>query len=68
MLIDATGQVRSGFFFIAVLIVLPIPLVWMVNADKGRREAVTMAQSLYASHGGPVEDAQEAEGLLARHE
>ncbi|KAJ5818949.1 Major facilitator superfamily domain general substrate transporter [Penicillium riverlandense] len=68
MLIDATGQVRSGFFFIAVLIVLPIPLVWMVNADKGRREAMTMAQSLDASHGGPAEDAQEVEGLLARHE
>ncbi|KAJ5625335.1 Major facilitator superfamily domain general substrate transporter [Penicillium lagena] len=68
VLIDATGQVRSGFFFISVLIVLPIPLVWMVNADKGRREAVAMSQSLDASRGGPAEDAQEVEGLLARHE
>lgn len=66
VLIDATGQVRSGFFFIAVLIVLPIPLVWLVNADKGRREAVAMADTLDKSHGGPAEDAQEAEGLLAR--
>lgn len=65
MLIDATGQVRSGFFFIAVLIVLPIPLVWMVNADKGRREGVAMAKRLHKSHGGPAQDAQEAEGLLA---
>lgn len=66
VLIDATGQVRSGFFFIAVLIVLPIPLVWMVNAEKGRREGLAMAERLDKSQKGPTEDAQEAEGLLAR--
>lgn len=66
VLIDATGQVRSGFFFIAVLIVLPIPLIWIVNADKGRREGVAMAERLDKSHGGPAHDAQEAEGLLTR--
>ncbi|KGO76008.1 Major facilitator superfamily domain, general substrate transporter [Penicillium italicum] len=65
VLVDATGQVRSGFFFIAVLIVLPIPLVWMVNADKGRREGLAMAETLDKSH-GPAEYAEEAEGLLAR--
>jgi UMF1 family MFS transporter len=69
VLIDATGQVRSGFFFIAVLIVLPIPLVWMVNAEKGRRDALAMADTLQEGHkspGGATHDAQEAEGLLAR--
>ncbi|EAL93834.1 hypothetical protein KXW98_005618 [Aspergillus fumigatus] len=70
MLIDATGQVRSGFFFIAVLILLPIPLIWMVNAEKGRQDGLAMADILEKSHrehaseyGGPSE---EAEGLLAR--
>lgn len=66
LLIDATGQVRTGFFFIGVLIVLPIPLVWMVNADKGRREGVAMAARLETEHkaeGG--EPGEEAEGLLA---
>ncbi|KAJ5190008.1 Major facilitator superfamily domain general substrate transporter [Penicillium cf. griseofulvum] len=66
VLVDATGQVRSGFFFIAILIILPIPLIWMVNADKGRREGLAMAETLGKSHGGAAEDAQEAEGLLAR--
>ncbi|KAJ5453946.1 Major facilitator superfamily domaingeneral substrate transporter [Penicillium daleae] len=68
VLIDATGSVRSGFFFIAVLVVLPIPLVWMVNAEKGRRDALNMADSLtggHISHRGTTDDAQEAEGLLA---
>ncbi|KAJ5641346.1 Major facilitator superfamily domaingeneral substrate transporter [Penicillium lividum] len=68
MLVDATGQVRSGFFFIAIIIVLPIPLVWMVNADKGHRDALAMAETLGKSHGGPVDDAQEAEGLLSREQ
>ncbi|KAF9240535.1 hypothetical protein DTO013E5_5613 [Penicillium roqueforti] len=66
VLVDATGQIRSGFFFMALLILLPIPLVWMVNADKGRREGLAMAETLGKSHGGPAEYAQEAEGLLAR--
>ncbi|CAG7927773.1 unnamed protein product [Penicillium olsonii] len=62
VLVDATGQVRSGFFFIAILILLPIPLVWLVNADKGRREGLAMAETL-KSHGAEEE---EAEGLLGR--
>ncbi|KAJ5781317.1 Major facilitator superfamily domain general substrate transporter [Penicillium paradoxum] len=66
LLVDATGQVRSGFFFIAILILLPIPLVWMVNADKGRREALAIADTLGKSHAGPAEYYQEAQGLLTR--
>lgn len=67
LLIDATGQVRSGFFFIAVLIVMPIPLVWMVNAERGRQEGVAMAERL--GKGQETEmgvPGEEAEGLLAR--
>ncbi|CAG8944421.1 unnamed protein product [Penicillium salamii] len=65
VLVDATGQVRSGFFFIAILILLPIPLIWLVNADKGRREGLAMAETLKSHR---PDDAQEAEGLLAHHD
>lgn len=68
MLIDATGQVRSGFFFIAVLILLPIPLVWMVDADKGRREGVAMAEMLDKRDAPGDGDDEEAEGLLRMHQ
>jgi UMF1 family MFS transporter len=68
MLTDATGQVRSGFFVIAILILMPIPLVWMVNAEKGRKEGLAMAETLGRSHAGPAEDAQEAQGLLSRED
>ena len=68
MLIDATGQVRSGFFVIAVVIVLPIPLVWMVNADKGRQEGVAMAETLDKRETADGGDDEEAEGLLRMHQ
>ncbi|KAL4806308.1 autophagy-related protein 22-2 [Aspergillus unguis] len=59
-LIDATGAVRSGFIFIGVLIVLPLPLVWLVNAEAGRQDAVAMAKH------APSGDSEEGEGLLRR--
>ncbi|KAL4885186.1 autophagy-related protein 22-like protein [Aspergillus karnatakaensis] len=54
-LVDATGSVRSGFIFIGVLILLPMPLVWLVNADRGRQDAVAMAKHA---------PSEEGEGLL----
>ncbi|KKK16617.1 hypothetical protein ARAM_000519 [Aspergillus rambellii] len=56
VLIDATGSVRSGFVFIAVLILLPMPLIWLVNADQGRHDAISMAEHSRAG--------EEGEGLL----
>ncbi|KAL4800356.1 autophagy-related protein 22-like protein [Aspergillus venezuelensis] len=62
-LIDATGAVRSGFIFIGVLILCPIPLIWCVNAEKGRQDALAMAR-----HGdtGNSEAGEESEAFLRR--
>jgi UMF1 family MFS transporter len=56
-LIDATGSVRSGFIFIGVLILLPMPLVWLVNAKRGRQDAIAMAKHAPNNN-------EEGEGLL----
>ncbi|KAL2868049.1 MFS transporter [Aspergillus lucknowensis] len=50
-LIDATGSVRSGFIFISILVVLPMPLVWIVNAERGRHDAIAMAQHMPSEEG-----------------
>ncbi|KAL2838926.1 autophagy-related protein 22-like protein [Aspergillus pseudodeflectus] len=50
-LIDATGSVRSGFIFIGILILLPMPLVWMVNAERGRQDAISMAKHAPSEEG-----------------
>ncbi|KAL4757358.1 MFS transporter [Aspergillus foveolatus] len=56
-LIDATGSVRSGFIFIGVLILLPMPLVWLVNAERGRQDAIAMVKHA-------PNNSEEGEGLL----
>ena len=41
---DATGDIRPAFWFLAVLIGLPIPLMSMVNVERGKREGTALAR------------------------
>ncbi|KAI9745247.1 MAG: Autophagy protein 22 [Claussenomyces sp. TS43310] len=43
-IIDRTGEVRAAFWFLAVLVGLPAPIIYLVNVDRGRREAATLAE------------------------
>ncbi|KAF2400108.1 autophagy-related protein 22-1 [Trichodelitschia bisporula] len=43
---DATGEIRPAFWFLAVLIALPFPLMLLVDVDRGRREGVALAKEL----------------------
>lgn len=45
-IIDRTGSVRSAFWFLAPLILLPIPFIWYVDVDKGRADAIAMTAKL----------------------
>lgn len=49
VLVDNTGSIRTAFYFLAVLIVLPIPLIWYVDADRGRMDGLQMAQTMKKS-------------------
>jgi len=73
VIVDATGQIRPAFFFLAILIALPAPLVLMVDADKGRDDAARTAGALKqhlaqdsASQAGT--ELHETEGLMADHD
>jgi MFS transporter, UMF1 family len=75
LIVDAAGTIRPAFFFLAVLVALPAPLMWMVNADKGQEDAVRMAGLLKKTGANEDElddraDAgfQEAEGLMRDHD
>lgn len=46
LIVDATGTIRPAFGFLAILIALPIPLILMIDAEKGRADAVRMAETL----------------------
>lgn len=45
-IVDRTGSVRAAFFFLAPLILLPIPIMWYVDVEKGRADAIEMAGRL----------------------
>lgn len=44
-IVDKTGSIRPAFIFLTVLVVLPAPLLWRLNIEKGRADASSMAKS-----------------------
>lgn len=53
-IVDNTGTIRPAFGFLAVLTLLPAPLIWMVDARKGRAEAVALSKHLGFAPGGSI--------------
>ena len=75
VIVDRTGSIRPAFFFLAILIALPGPLIWMVDAKQGQEDAAWMAGMLKKL--GPSDDEvdaneesrfQESEGLMRDHD
>lgn len=66
-IVDVTGNIRPSFIFLAIIVALPIPLIWMADVERGRGDARRMAGmkgediELGAGSGGRRE---EAEGLM----
>jgi UMF1 family MFS transporter len=56
---DATGDIRPAFGFLAVLIALPIPLMAMVDVERGKREGGKLARETL-----PDVDPQLADSML----
>ena len=40
---DRYGEIRPAFVFLAVLIFIPLPLMLLVDVDRGKREGLEMA-------------------------
>ena len=43
-LTDTFGDIRCAFWFLAVLLAVPLPLVMMVDVDRGRKEGRRLAK------------------------
>ncbi|EMD90738.1 hypothetical protein COCC4DRAFT_186353 [Bipolaris maydis ATCC 48331] len=41
---DNAGTIRPAFIFLAVLVMLPAPLLWRLDVEKGREDARAMAE------------------------
>jgi UMF1 family MFS transporter len=48
---DATGEIRPAFWFLAALIAAPIPLLLMVDLERGKRDGIALARELEAVDG-----------------
>ncbi|EME81991.1 uncharacterized protein MYCFIDRAFT_56482 [Pseudocercospora fijiensis CIRAD86] len=46
MIVDTVGTIRPAFVFLAVLIALPIPLVYIIDVRKGAEEAKALSKHL----------------------
>ena len=75
IIVDRTGTIRPAFWFLAVLIALPGPLIWLVDVEQGRADAVRMAglkENLSSYDIGlrtlAEEGSAEAEGLMGDHD
>jgi UMF1 family MFS transporter len=42
-IVDRAGTIRPAFWFLAVLVLLPGPLLWLLNVERGREDAAQMA-------------------------
>ena len=68
-IVDATGHIRPAFWFLAVLIALPIPLIYFTDVNEGHEAARRMAAKLKEEQGlivqlHSVDQSEEAEALM----
>lgn len=65
LIIGEKGEIRPAFWFLAALVGLPAPLIWFVNADRGKREGSKLAEVIEGfkkDHGVEDEDVVGGEG------
>ncbi|KAI0176946.1 autophagy-related protein 22 [Pestalotiopsis sp. NC0098] len=72
-IIDASGEIRPAFWFLAALVGLPAPLIYFVNVERGKREGEKLAEvikGLKSQADLSTEDSQtdERRGMLAEYE
>jgi UMF1 family MFS transporter len=44
-IVDSFGTIRPAFVFLAILVLLPSPLVWMVDVERGRADALKSSRA-----------------------
>ena len=70
---DVTGQIRPAFGFLAVLIALPIPLIWMVDVEKGQQDGIMVSRMIkrtgsFGLHDERMSSDSQGERLMRDHD
>jgi len=45
-IVDNTGGIRPVFWFLAVVVLLPLPLIWAVDVERGKSDAMRLAEAV----------------------
>jgi len=70
-IVDRTGEIRPAFWFLAVLVGLPAPLIYFVNVERGKEEGRKLAEVIEGHRSandlvsGDASNSEEGRGLLA---
>jgi UMF1 family MFS transporter len=67
-IVDHTGEIRPAFWFLAVLVGLPAPLIWFVDVQRGKDEGAKLAEIIEGfkvRESGVTSGAASEQGLLA---
>ncbi|KAF3049949.1 Autophagy protein 22 [Didymella keratinophila] len=62
---DAYGEIRPAFWFLAILVGLPFPIMMLVDLERGRTEGIALAKTLddldagYRDSLGPRHDSED---------
>lgn len=73
-IVDRTGEIRPAFWFLAVLVGLPAPMIYFVNVERGKEEGRKLAEVIEGKRSADVDrdgqtgEEDEGRGLLADEE
>lgn len=73
-IIEATGEIRPAFWFLAVLVGLPAPLIYFVDVERGKLEAEKLVGAIEEMRAqrevidGPARENGEDQAMLGGHE
>jgi UMF1 family MFS transporter len=54
-IVDRTGEIRPAFWFLAVLVGLPVPLIYFVDVERGKKEGARLAEVIEGFRGESTE-------------
>jgi MFS transporter, UMF1 family len=73
-IIDASGEIRPAFWFLAALVGLPAPLIYLVNVERGKQEGEKLAEVIkgFKSQAdispNAIHEAEERRGMLSEYD
>ncbi|KAI1112028.1 MFS general substrate transporter [Nemania sp. NC0429] len=73
-IIDAYGEIRPAFWFLALLVGLPAPIIYFINLERGKSEGEKLAEVIEGFksggdiHANGAANGEERQGMLATYQ